>query len=298
MYKFRQVLRITLYNFEGWKRSPRVILTFILAFVLCLMLSDKTVSFAKDYGTIVQILEPFIWTFGDAGSVMLSSFLLILLFADMPFVTQATPYYLLRIKRSIWIYGQILYVVLGTLIYMFFLLVVECLLAAPISFVGNIWSETAAMIGYSGIGSEIALPVSLKAMEMSTPYSCAAVIFLLITLYSLLIAMLMLLLNLCRNSALGVLGAFALNLYGFLLTPEVFKNLLLLPEALSYKANVLCGWLSPLNHATYYMHNFGYDYLPLLGMSIGIFVFLITLSILLVGQKVRNYDFSFVQVDE
>lgn len=298
MYELRQVFKITLYNFEGWKRSPRVILTFILAFVLCIMLSDKTVSFANNYGTIVQVLEPFIWTFGDAGSVMLSSFLLILLFADMPFVTQATPYYLLRIKRSTWISGQILYVVLGTLIYMFFLLVVECLLAAPISFVGNRWSETAAMIGYSGIGSEIALPVSLKAMEMSTPYSCAAVIFLLITLYSLLIAMLMLLLNLCRNSALGVLGAFALNLYGFLLTPEGFKNLLHLPDALSYKANILCGWLSPLNHATYYMHNFGYDYLPLLWISMGIFVFLIVLNILLVSRKMRNYDFSFAQVDE
>lgn len=298
MGKMRQVLKVTFYNFESWKRSPRVALTFVLAFVLCLMLSDKTVSFANSYGTIVQIFEPFIWTFGDADSVMLSSLLLILLFADMPFVNQATPYCLLRIKRRVWLFGQILYVILGTVIYMVFLLLVECLLAAPISFPGNMWSETAAMIGYSGIGAEIALPVSVKAMEMSTPYSCGAVIFLLTTLYSLVVAMFMFLLNLCKNTALGVFGAFALNLYGFLLTPEIFKKLLHLPEALAYKANVLCGWLSPLNHATYYMHNFGYDRLPRLWMSAGLFAAILGLMIGLAGWKMKSYDFSFTQVDE
>ena len=38
--------------------------------------------------------------------------------------------------------------------------------------------------------------------------------------------------------------------------------MLQLPDELMYKANVAVGWLSPLNQATYQMHNFGYDLLP------------------------------------
>ena len=84
-------------NFYGWKKkSPRIWMTFILAAILCLMLSDQIISHAIKYETILQVFEPFIWTYGDASSVMLSSLLLILLFADMPFISQATPYWLVR----------------------------------------------------------------------------------------------------------------------------------------------------------------------------------------------------------
>ena len=35
-----------------------------------------------------------------------------------------------------------------------------------------------------------------------------------------------------------------------------------LPMEMQYYANLLSAWLSPLQHATYTMHNFGYDLLP------------------------------------
>ena len=47
------------------------------------------------------------------------------------------------------------------------------IMGAPFSFTGNVWSETAAMLGYGG-GESITVPVSIKTMESSTPYMCAA----------------------------------------------------------------------------------------------------------------------------
>ena len=105
MRDIKQSFQIAFYNFRLWKKNPRVIMTFALAFVLCLMLSDKAVSLARSYGTNMQILEAFVWTFGDGNSIMISSLLLILLFADMPFISQGTPYYLYRTKRSLWVWG-------------------------------------------------------------------------------------------------------------------------------------------------------------------------------------------------
>lgn len=298
MYNLRQIWSITCFHFRLWKKNPRVIMTFVLAFLLCLMLSDKAVTFADNYGTTLQMFEVFTWTFGDADSVMISSLLLILLFADMPLLSQATPYYLVRTRRSIWVWGQILYVVLATIVYSLFLLGVTCIICAPIAFPGNKWSETAAMLGYSGAGREIALPASLKTMELSYPYQCTAVIFLLITLYALLLVTVMLLLRLGKKSFLGTLGVFGVNLFGLLLNPEIFMELFHIPGALEYRANLAVGWLSPLNHATYYMHNFGYDYLPKIWMSAVFFGGFIALNLFFIHRRIKRYEFHFIQRNE
>lgn len=276
MRDIKQAFRIAGQNFSGWKKNPRIWMTFILAAVLCLMLSDQIISQAIKYETILQVFEPFIWTYGDAPSVMLSSLLLILLFADMPFISQATPYWLVRTKRNVWLVGQIVYVVLATVIYNIFL---------------------AAMLGYGG-GESITVPVSIKTMESSTPYGCAAIIFGLVLLYTLFIAVLMLFLNLTAGNMAGVIGAFAVSLYGLLLNPDIFRKLFNFTGSQAYRANVLCGWLSLLNHATFPMHSFGYDYLPGIGVSMFIFVVLITVLVILSAARIRGYNFSFTQMNE
>ena len=58
-------------------------------------------------------------------------------------------------------------------------------------------------------------------------------------------------------------------------------------------ANIIFGWISPLNHATYYMHNFGYDNLPKLYQS---YIFFAVGSIVLFALslwKIKRYQFSF-----
>ena len=272
-------------------------MTFLLAFVLCLFLSEEVLTYSRRYETSLQILEPFIWTYGDAASVMLSSLLLVLLFADMPFVNQETPYQLIRTKRSVWLAGQMVYVIAATILYNLFLIIVQSVFAAAFAFSGNVWSKTAALLGYGGASKGI-VPVSVKTMEQALPYECAFQIFLLMLCYSLFIAVLMLCLNLLIGNAAGVIGAFAVNLYGFLLNPNLFEKLLHLTENQLYRANVLCGWLSPLNHATFPMHNFGYDYLPEIRTSIGIFLAAIILLMILSSIKMRTYSFTFIQMDE
>ena len=255
-------------NFSGWHRNARIWLTFALGLVLCLMLSDQMLTRAQTYDASIQIFEPFIWTFGDGESVLLSTLLLLVLFADMPFIDQAAPY------RA----GQMVYVALAVMVYDLFLLTAESLIAMPWAYTGNVWSETSAAFAYSGEGTG-AVPVSLKTMEMSTPYACAWMVFLLMLLYSLFIASLMLFLNLTAGNAAGVIGALLVNLYGYLLNPELLRKIFDIPAALVYRANVLCGWLSPLRHATFPMHDFGYDYLPKISVSVMIFLMISDMTI-------------------
>ena len=166
-----QIFLLTKRNFSDWDKNPRIWMTFALGFVLCLMLTNQILEQAQTFQTPVQMFEPLIWTFGDAQSVMLSSLLLLLLFADMPFVNQMTPYWLIRTKRSVWMASQILYVILSTCLYTVFLCLTELLIASPWAYVGNVWSQTAASIGY-GSNNHLTVPVSIKTMEMTTPYKC------------------------------------------------------------------------------------------------------------------------------
>ena len=291
--KLRQILAVAVYNFRQWRRNPRIVLCFCLAFILCFLLSDKAVRFSRTYGSIMQILEPFIWTFGDANSILLSSLLLILLFADMPFISAGTPFLLLRIDRKTWVLGQALYIVAATTVYLLFVLLSTSFICQSRSFLGNQWSETAAILGYSGAGQAVALPALVKTLELSLPYACTAWIFALMLLYTLLLMFLMLLCNLRFGQLGGVIGVLGFSLYGFLLNPKTIQTIFQIPDEWMYKANVAVGWLSPLNQATYHMHNFGYDLLPRLWQTVAIFLTLIALLFCLSLHAVRRYNFSF-----
>ena len=291
--KLKQILAVTKYNFRQWHKNPRIIITFCLAFILCFLLSDKAVQFAREYETTMQIVEAFVWTFGDANSILLSSLLLLLLFADMPFITSGTPLYLMRIDRRTWITGQAVYIVAATATYLAFILVSTSLVCMTQSFVGDMWSETAAILGYSGAGQAVALPALVKTLEMSTPYACMITISLLMLLYTLFMAFVMLLFNLKKGQLAGIVSVFAFSLFGFLLNPQTIKAIFKLPDELMYRANVAVGWLSPLNQATYHMHNFGYDLLPRLWQTYLIFAMLIALCFFLSLRAVRNYNFNF-----
>lgn len=293
MHKIRQTWSAAIYNFRQWKKNPRIVITFALGFILCFLLSNKAVQFAQEQETILQIAEPFIWTFGDANNILISSLLLVLLFADMPFICEGTPFYLMRTTRAIWLIGQVVYICLATLLYVTFILISTSLLCVHLSFVGDQWSETAAMLGYSGAGKAIALPAFVKTLEMSTPYECMGVIFLLMLLYTLLMVSIMLAVNVHKGQFWGIISAFVFSLIGLLLNPQIFAQMFRLPQELMYKANVAVGWMSPLNQATYHMHNFGYDLLPRLWQTYLIFGggIVVLLWVALRGMKKYNFDF-------
>ena len=96
-----------------------------------------------------------------------------------------------------------------------------------------------------------------------------------------------------KSKKAGIIAALVLNFAGFVLTPDRFMTWLNLPTEMRYYANLLSAWLSPLQHATYTMHNFGYDLLPRLHVSYLILGGATVLMILLSVWRMRFFQFSF-----
>lgn len=294
--KLRLIKTCAFYNFRLWRGNARIVTVFVLALILCFLLTDQVIGLVKEQGTTIQIAESFIWTFGDSSSILLSSLLLLLLFADMPFVTNATPLFLVRCSRKIWVLGQLLYIGLATGIYLLFILISTCALCAPYSFVKNIWSKTASILAYSA-EYEGVLPVSLRAMEMTSPFECVGDVFLLLLLYTLSMVFLMMFFHLWKGQLAGIVSVLVYSAFGILLNPDYMQAILDLPDELFYQIRVAFGWISPLNHATYSMHSFGYDNLPRLWQSSVIFLGIIAVLVVLTMRIMRKFSFQFKGTD-
>lgn len=292
MYKIRQIIYIARGNFRKWHKNPRIILCFLLAFIFCFLLSDKVMQFAQSRGTYLQGVESFLWTFGDAQSVLAISILLLLLFSDMPNLSNEVPYFMVRTNRVVWMLGQILYLISAVFFFMLFILAATVFLSAERAYPANMWSDTAAVLGYSGIGETLAVPAFVKVMELTTPYVCSLHIFFLMTGYAVSMAGVILFLNLCKRNG-GMIGGVCFSAFGVLMNPELVAEWFGISTEKMRIANIISGWISPLNHATYYMHSFGYDNLPKLWQS---YLFFLALGAVLFATslvKIRNYSFSF-----
>ncbi len=292
MYRLRQIRQISLLNFRRWRRSPQVWLAFALGFIACYLLSAKVVEFAVYHDTVLQICEPFIWTFGDDTSIFLISLSLLLLFSDTPSLESDVPFMLVRTTRFRFVLGQIMYIVLSTVLFCLFILFSTTVLCMVNAYSADMWSETAAILGYSEIGEEIAVPAFVKVLEFSFPYECTLHIFALVLGYALLMAGIIFYFNLLRNKC-GMVAGVIFSGFGVFLTPDVVSEWLNLPYEQYRIANIMFGWLSPLNHATYYMHNFGYDNLPRLWHSYVFFGVGSLLFFALSVIRIRRYSFNF-----
>lgn len=291
----RKIWKIVCFHFRQWRKNARVTAVFFLALLLSLYLSGTTEEFSGSYGTTVQIMEPFLWAFGNGDAIMLSTVLLILLLADLPLLNAAVPYYLVRTSRKEWVVGEIIYILVASGLYCLMLLIATGLFCIHIAFIGNVWSKTAALLGYSGVGSRVALPASVKAMEMSTPYACAGEVFILVLLYALFNATWMQIFRIRFGQAAGIVSVLLLNLFGMLFEPQIILEIFKISGLEAYQVNLIAGWISPLNHATYYMHNFGYDYLPTLWASKLLFLLAITGNAVVIYRLMKKYNFTFGQ---
>ena len=288
------VIAAVRYQFLGFFKNARVVLTFLLGIVVCFLLSGRVMEIMGQHQTSIQAAEPFLWTFGDATALLLMSLLLIFLFSDVPKLNAFTPFYLMRMTKKKWLAAQFLYVTGCTCLYVLFIMAATTLLCMKHAFPGNMWSRTAAILGYSGAGKHLHIPSTVKVMEGVSPYGCMAQVLMLMLGYSLTLAFLILLGNLVLDKKYGMLLSIGYSLYGFLLDPNVLGKLLGMEEYEMYRIRSIVGWISPLNHAVYGMHDFGYDNLPSIWQSMGVFGLILAAAAFLSYRALSKYNFSFL----
>lgn len=286
--------RCARWNLRSVLKSPQCILGVIMSGLLCFLLTEFTIDLAWTYQTSLQALEPYIWCFADSSSICYASIALMLVLANLPRLDTAESYLLFRVNRFIWLGGQLLTTLIITLGYCTFLLLVTILLCGRQANFLNQWSDTEVLLSFSNDKFQTAVNVARKAVKLTLPYESALHIFFLFFQYILLASALQLFLTLRFNKKAATLGTLCFHAYGYLLSPDHFMVWFSLDNSQKYLANLLAAWLSPLQHAAYIMHNFGYDKLPKLWVSqvlLGVCTFFLCLG---TYRSIRNYRFEFI----
>ena len=294
MFNLREAFVCAGWNLYSLRKNPRFYMSLLLGFLLCWLLTDKTMAISRTYLTNVQLLEPFVWCYADDDSILFSALVMMLMFSAFPRLDTPASYLIFRTTRLNWLLGQIVTVFILTLGYSLMILASSMVMCIGCNvFVANNWSETATMLSFSPASFEVALTVMRKTVKLTTPYGCAVQIFLLLFQYVLLMSMIQLTFTVLKSRKAGIIAALVINFAGYVLTPDRFMIWLQLPIEMQYYANLLSAWLSPLQHATYTMHNFGYDLLPRVHTSYLILGGTSVVLMLISAIAMRRFSFNF-----
>ena len=155
------------------------------------------------------------------------------------------------------------------------------------------WSDTATVVSFAPEQFEVALTVIRKTVKLTVPYDCAGIIFFLLMQYVLFLTLLNLAVSLRFGKRAGMTAVIAVSFGAYLLTPDQWMNWLHIPPQLEYMANTLAAWVSPLSHASYSMHSFGYGGFPSVLQSHAVFGCLNLGLLLLSYGTAKNMEFSF-----
>ena len=294
MCNLREAFVCAGWNLYSLRRNPRFYMSLLLGFLLCWLLTDKTMAISRTYLTNVQLLEPFVWCYADDESILFSALVMMLMLSALPRLDTPASYLIFRTTYLNWLLGQIATVFILTLGYTLMILVFSMVMCIGCNvFVTNNWSETATMLSFSPASFEVALSVMRKTVKLTTPYGCTIQIFLLLFQYVLLMAMLQLTFTMLKSRKAGIIAVLGINFAGYVLTPDRFMTWLQLPREMQYYANLLSAWLSPLQHATYTMHNFGYDLLPRVQTSCLLLSGVSLLLMIVSALAMRRFSFRF-----
>ncbi len=121
---------IALHNFKKWAVNPRLyILLLIEVLYLHSRLSPVGELCVRTGYKVTPYLLPFLL---DEGSAVMMLFLgVVLLFCDAPFIEDEQPYIMLRSGRRIWFIGQMLYIVVASVLYLIVLYFISVLVLLP-----------------------------------------------------------------------------------------------------------------------------------------------------------------------
>ncbi len=285
--------RILSLNFRRWRGNLNVIIPFLLALVCVLMLCHRIVGFIRENDYTINVFEVFICIFNDQYSIVLTSVLIIALFHNVPELDSSAPYYLVRVDCRSWLTGQILYLLIVSLICILFVFLSSIISSLDIMFVKDIWSNFVFTLSYSSLSEIINIDRFRDTMSFGSPFYTSVRMLILIYLYYLTLSLIILNFNIRRGSRKGSLAGVIFSVFGIMMSPATIAGIFGLNEVSMYKANVAMSWISPLNHATYNMHNFGYDMRPRIWQSYIVFIMLIVLLIFWAYRSIRSYEFDF-----
>ncbi len=118
MDSFRQPLAIGIGHIRRWVNNPRIYVVALIVFFVYNAYISPIIGFSQ---SVHVAITPWIFPMLTANKYVIFMTMLgtLLLFCDAPFIDEGQPYMVIRCGRKRWIAGQMLYIVMASLIFVF-----------------------------------------------------------------------------------------------------------------------------------------------------------------------------------
>lgn len=204
--KIRACLSIAQNNLYKWVLNPRIYLVAVLLGAYFHSRIFPILQFCDYYEVGIS---PFLFPFflSDDHVVLIVSLGAMLLFCDAPFIDLEQPYIILRAGRKNWVLGQILYLIIASILYTAFAFLMMLLLLLPKLELQFDWGKVIGTLVQTTTGSEfgISIPFDRYIYFGYSPVGATGLSVLLCFSVVLFLGVLMFYLNLRVNRMVGTI---------------------------------------------------------------------------------------------
>lgn len=206
MKQIRQVQMICMNRITEMLKSARFYVAILLFFVMIYSMVSpiRIMALQTGYRSAPWIFPYLVQNYFIQMIIMLG---FVLLFCDAPFLTEESPYMIVRTGRKVWLIGQIIYIILISFLFTLGLMIVTVIPLLPYIYVKNEWGKllgTLSQTDAAAILGTIKLDYSLQLNY--TPMAAMGVSFGMVWLNGILAGELIMFFNLILKRIAGTIA--------------------------------------------------------------------------------------------
>lgn len=214
MVSVRKSFAACFQNFRKWTSNPRLIIILLLLITFANIAEQGVRLFAQTTRICVSAgMFPFLMS--DWYQLFIIMLGLVMLFCDAPFLDDQQPYVVLRTGRRCWLVGQILYIFLGSAVYFFVVWLLSVLFLLPNVAFSAQWGKIIRTIVETNAAGQYQIPItfSKQIIQMFGPVQATGISFFMSWLVGSFLGLLMFVINMHTNRAVGALAASGVVLF-------------------------------------------------------------------------------------
>lgn len=257
-------------QYKSWLLNPRILLAVYLVVFLNQSITMKMVSLCAELSYRINIAEPLALIFSKSVYTVAIPIIFIALMTDFP-KTGGSIFFVYRMSRKSWIFGELLFAMMSSLTYIFLLVFGTILCCLGYCDFSNEWSgfTTKMYLEHPQIYSQnTSLAVESSVYTQGKPLEVILHSALLIFLYIMLLALIIMLFRLLNRDVIGVIVGAAITLFGL---------------ASDSGASPIM-WLFPITHTVFGWHFDGFFRKQFFTLA-GSYIYLIILIVIMLAAN-------------
>lgn len=278
------VFRVAKTEYVKWIRNPKMIILLVMLIFAYDYVILELIEAADKMGEKLQVLEGFIGISNSQLLLMILPIVFVGLMGDFPRVDGNAMFYIHRVGKGNWLFGQVLFAAMAAATYLLALVGFSCLMLLGRCHADNLWSEITTkyyLFAPNDYMSTVANLTTGRLYNNLPPWNAALHICGLMFLFLLFISMLLLVGFVCKLRIGGII---------------VSVGILCLGNVLTYMENGI-RWIFPTAHAIMEIHFDEIYRKPIMDMRFSYiyFLILILVCVMISYIAIDHYDFSRIQ---